>query len=687
MANILSGWKSSVRQTSRFAQIGKNTNIDLSSKRLVRKAKKAQWSVNPEMWYGRQGIRGFSLRNHLLGAYKGEMELEPTRCQRSGAFRSTPSIRTMSTVTSATSSGNNDTTSANSQPRREISSSSRTHVRVSGHASLGSTMGTISNTSGFRTEGWGGMDMTQHGVTPFQSSTGRIFKRKTSTNAVQRALTTMELARRRAVPFAHRSQLIHAKRVVIKLGSAVVTRADGCGIALGRLASIVEQVAELQNQGKECLLVTSGAVAFGRQRMTQELVMSMSMRETLSKDPKKGFASTGRIFKRKTSTNAVQRALTTMELARRRAVPFAHRSQLIHAKRVVIKLGSAVVTRADGCGIALGRLASIVEQVAELQNQGKECLLVTSGAVAFGRQRMTQELVMSMSMRETLSKDPKKGFANMGVLDPRAAASVGQSGLMSLYEAMFGQYGAKVLVTVPDFHHDETRKNLYATISELINLNILPIVNTNDAVSPPASVIPETAGVISIKDNDSLAARLAVEVGADLLIIMSDVNGVYDAPPEVEGSRLLSTFSPHCSSNIKFGDKSSVGTGGMDSKVKAATWALERGVSVVVVNGTAPQAIQNTISGRKVGTFFTDAKSVGLPVETLAQNGSRILQSLTSLQRSEVLNYLGDLMLQRQSDIMDANKVDLDLAEKAGLDAPLLSRLAVTPAKLQSLAS
>lgn len=174
----------------------------------------------------------------------------------------------------------------------------------------------------------------------------------------------------------------------------------------------------------------------------------------------------------------------------RRQATFSDRSQLRFAKRLVIKLGSAVITREDQNGLALGRLASIVEQVAECQLEGRECIMVTSGAVAFGKQKMAHELLMTQTMRETLH--PKEDATH--TLEPRAAAAVGQSGLMSLYDAMFAQYGvriAQVLLTKPDFYNEETRKNLFATLSELISLNIVPIINTNDAVSPPMFVVEE----------------------------------------------------------------------------------------------------------------------------------------------------------------------------------------------------
>lgn len=365
-----------------------------------------------------------------------------------------------------------------------------------------------------------------------------------------------------------------------------------------------------------------------------------------------------------------------------------------------MKLGSAVITREDEHGLALGRLASIVEQVAECQIEGRECIMVTSGAVAFGKQKLTQELLMSLSMRETLSpKDHTREDAGM-LLEPRAAAAVGQSGLMSLYDAMFAQYGVKlaqVLVTKPDFYNEETRRNLFSTLSELISLNIVPIINTNDAVSPPPQADEDLAGVgskkvISIKDNDSLAAMLAAEVQADLLILMSDVDGMYTCPPSQEGARLIPTYTPDLGETIQFGQKSRVGTGGMDSKVKAATWALDHGVSVVICNGMQEKAIKTILAGRKIGTFFTDSSPTGgaTPVDVLAENarnGSRSLQALAPEQRAACISTLADLLLSKQSAVLEANAKDLADATKSGVAKPLLSRLSLTPAKLKSLSA
>uniref|UniRef100_A0A671YAN9 Delta-1-pyrroline-5-carboxylate synthase n=1 Tax=Sparus aurata TaxID=8175 RepID=A0A671YAN9_SPAAU len=379
---------------------------------------------------------------------------------------------------------------------------------------------------------------------------------------------------------------------------------------------------------------------------------------------------------------------------------FAHRSELRQAKRIVVKLGSAVVTRGDECGLALGRLASIVEQVAMLQNQGREMMIVTSGAVAFGKQRLRHEILLSQSVRQALhSGHNQLKDMSLPVLEARACAAAGQSGLMALYEAMFTQYStctAQVLVTNLDFHDDEKRQNLNSTLQELLRMNIVPIINTNDAVVPPPEPNSDLQGVnvISIKDNDSLAARLAVEMKADLLIALSDVEGLYDSPPGTDDAKFIDIFYPGDQQSITYGTKSRVGIGGMEAKVKAALWALQGGTSVVIANGTHPKVtghvITDIVEGKKVGTFFSEIKPAGPTVEQqteMARNTGRTLASLHPDQRSEIICHLAELLTERKEEILAASKMDMDQAANAGhLPPAMLKRLSLSPAKLNSLA-
>uniref|UniRef100_A0A672MKF4 Delta-1-pyrroline-5-carboxylate synthase n=1 Tax=Sinocyclocheilus grahami TaxID=75366 RepID=A0A672MKF4_SINGR len=387
----------------------------------------------------------------------------------------------------------------------------------------------------------------------------------------------------------------------------------------------------------------------------------------------------------------------TVPLARAHGKSFAHRSDLRQAKRIVVKLGSAVVTRGDECGLALGRLASIVEQVAMLQNQGREMMIVTSGAVAFGKQRLRHEILLSQSVRQALhSGQNQLKDMSLPVLEARACAAAGQSGLMALYEAMFTQYStctAQILVTNLDFHDDQKRRNLKSTLHELLRMNIVPIINTNDAVVPPPEPNSDLQGVnvISIKDNDSLAARLAVEMRADLLIALSDVEGLYDSPPGSDDAKLLDTFYPGDQHSITYGTKSRVGIGGMEAKVKAALWALQGGTSVVIANGTHPKVtghvITDIVEGKKVGTFFSEVKPAGPTVEQqteMARSAGRTLASLEPEQRSDIICALADLLTERKDQILSANKKDMEHAVSR-LSPAMLKRLSLSSSKLNSL--
>ena len=296
-------------------------------------------------------------------------------------------------------------------------------------------------------------------------------------------------------------------------------------------------------------------------------------------------------------------------------------------------------------------------------------LMVTSGAVAFGKQKLNQSILMSKSVREAVGDQTKSTKA----IDPRACAASGQCGLMSLYSAMFSQYGihtAQVLVNKADFYNEYTRRNLKSTLKELLNLNIVPILNTNDAIAPQPEKNIDIQGVISIKDNDSLAARLAVLIEADFLLIMSDVNGLYSSPPGTPNSHLLNTFNPNLNNKITYGAISNVGTGGMQSKIEAATWALKNDCSVVICNGELKQGIIDTIDGKKVGTFFTndtnteDVTKTTEEIAIKAREAGRKLQQLTSDERSDIIRDFAGSLTANLSKILSANELDIKLAKE-----------------------
>ncbi|XP_056153147.1 delta-1-pyrroline-5-carboxylate synthase [Lampris incognitus] len=225
-------------------------------------------------------------------------------------------------------------------------------------------------------------------------------------------------------------------------------------------------------------------------------------------------------------------------------------------------------------------------------------------------------------------------------------------------------------------------------------MNIVPIINTNDAVVPPPEPNSDLQGVnvISIKDNDSLAARLAVEMKADLLIALSDVEGLYNSPPGTDDAKLIDIFYPGDQQSITYGTKSRVGIGGMEAKVKAALWALQGGTSVVIANGTHPKVtghvITDIVEGKKVGTFFSEVKPAGPTVEQqteMSRHSGRTLASLDPDKRSEIICHLADLLTEKRDEILAANKMDMDLAVSQ-LPPAMLKRLSLSTSKLNSLA-
>lgn len=184
-----------------------------------------------------------------------------------------------------------------------------------------------------------------------------------------------------------------------------------------------------------------------------------------------------------------------------------------------------------------------------------------------------------------------------------------------------------MLVTKSDFRSEHTLKNLQTTLNYLLDAKIVPILNTNDAIEYPPEQTKDIEGSLNINDNDSLAAKLATLIDSDLLLIMSDVEGVYNRHPSEQGARLLSSFSTRNDlKQISFGEKSTVGTGGMESKINAAAFAVNNNCSVIICNGKQQNAIVDCVKGKKVGTFFTNDTSVNSAnIETMAIDGNLTL--------------------------------------------------------------
>lgn len=270
-------------------------------------------------------------------------------------------------------------------------------------------------------------------------------------------------------------------------------------------------------------------------------------------------------------------------------------------QRVVVKVGTNVVMRGDG-KVALGLLCGLVEGVAALREQGVEVLLVSSGAVGLGVERL------GLPARPT------------ALAEVQACAAVGQSRLMALYDDAFDRLGcriAQVLLTEDDFRDPVRHGNLRATLQSLLTLGVIPIVNENDTVSTIELDRPLRAGEGAAPqrifgDNDKLSALLLEHVGADLLVLLSDVDGLYDRDPQAAGARVV----PHVPVvtdevlGLAHGGNGR-GRGGMLSKLESVRIALEAGAQVVIANGRTPQVLERLMAGEAVGTRFGSFTSAG----------------------------------------------------------------------------
>lgn len=377
----------------------------------------------------------------------------------------------------------------------------------------------------------------------------------------------------------------------------------------------------------------------------------------------------------------------------RRAVT---RADFVYARRIIVKLGTSVVSTAAG-EPAIGRIATIIEQICDLKRQGKQVLLVTSGSIGIGKLKLDKQLLLSASLRTHIQGSRHGNLSlQMPEISRGAYAAAGQIGLMSLYETLFSLYDvacSQVLVTDGDFTTQEKRNIMRGTLNNLLDLGVLPIVNENDAVS---AAMTSTSGTI-FADNDSLAALCAGEIGADLLLLLTDVDGLYTKPPSEAGAKVISTFKKS-TNKFKIGAKSAVGRGGMGSKIEAAQSAIDRGVqAVVIASGYKNGIINQVVKGLKVGTLFVEntnaldeeegssSSNLAEGMAINAREASRSLQALTTVERQRILKRIAGTLVDKTEDILAANSIDLQEAQLNKLDTGLISRLKLTRAKIATL--
>ncbi len=265
-------------------------------------------------------------------------------------------------------------------------------------------------------------------------------------------------------------------------------------------------------------------------------------------------------------------------------------------KRIVIKVGTTTITYEETGNINLEKLEKFVRILINLRNKGKEVIVVSSGAVGVGRAALG------------LGKRPDTEAAK------QACAAVGQARLMMIYEKLFNEYSqltAQVLLTKESVTNEECRKNAKRTFDELFRMNVVPIVNENDAIS-----VDELA-YGNFGDNDTLAANVAEMVGADLLILMSDIEGLYtDDPKQNPRARFIHTVVriDEKLERMAKGASSDFGTGGMSTKVNAAKIVTSSGADMVIASGDNIYAINDIMAGKKIGTLFL-SKEHGKAVE------------------------------------------------------------------------
>lgn len=265
-----------------------------------------------------------------------------------------------------------------------------------------------------------------------------------------------------------------------------------------------------------------------------------------------------------------------------------YRTRLKEKKRIVIKVGSSTLTHPETGDLHLAKIEKLVRMLCDLKGRGKDVILVSSGAIAAGRQALGH----------------RKRPATLA--QKQAFAAVGQARLMMVYQRMFSEYNhtaAQILLTKHTMISDSSRYNAQNTFEELLKLGTIPIVNENDTVS--TSEIPH---VDTFGDNDRLSAVVAALVGADLLILLSDIDGLYsDDPKQNTDAHFISLVTEIDTELLAMGKSTSgsdVGTGGMSAKLSAARIATDSGTDMVIANGEDVGIIQQIMDGEETGTLF-----------------------------------------------------------------------------------
>lgn len=250
--------------------------------------------------------------------------------------------------------------------------------------------------------------------------------------------------------------------------------------------------------------------------------------------------------------------------------------------RIVIKIGTSTLTHANG-SVNLRRIELLCKIISDMANAGSEVILVSSGAIGMGAAKLK------------LKERPRD------IEGKQAAAAVGQCELMYIYDREFTSYNhtvAQILLTAPDLKCEDRHAKFTATMNRLLSLGVIPIINENDTVATEE---------IEFGDNDTLAALVASSVGADLLVLLSDIDGLYTADPHKDPEASLIPEVYEITDEIRAlggGAGSALGTGGMVTKIRAAEIATEAGCDMIITNGAYPELLYNVMDGNLAGTKF-----------------------------------------------------------------------------------
>ena len=261
-----------------------------------------------------------------------------------------------------------------------------------------------------------------------------------------------------------------------------------------------------------------------------------------------------------------------------------------HDMRIVVKVGTSTLAHPTG-RLNIQRMEKLCKVLSDLKNMGHEIILVSSGAIAMGFGKLN------------LSERPKD------VPTKQASAAVGQCELMYIYDKLFTEYNhtvAQLLITAPDIEEGGVRKqNFHNTLARLLELGALPVINENDTISTEE---------FGIGDNDTLSAIVAVTIQADLLILLSDIDGLFDGDPRKNpDAKLIDTVEKIDEHIISLGggSGSNLGTGGMATKVRAASMVNADGIPCCVMSGANPENLYRLFDGEQLGTVFGTKSSKG----------------------------------------------------------------------------